>query len=85
MELTTKERAAVQQWADRLDQIGEAVGGWTHKAEARRTGASVHFRFQNETDVETSLAFIELLSTTPQKLNQLAKRVLAATTTEENR
>lgn len=69
---------AIGQWQSTLAAVGDAVGGWGYKADARQTGASVHFKFDQRTDVAQTMQFIEVIHTSPQKLNQVCTRLLAA-------
>lgn len=76
--MTTAERGNVQGIIDRVDKIGEKVGSWDLKTDARQTGASVHAKFANRVDVFDALEWVEILNQCPQKLTSACERLLRA-------
>lgn len=64
----------------RIEAIGEAITSWTHKADARETGATVHFKFERRADVFTALEFVTVMNGSVPMLGPVYRRLLAADT-----
>lgn len=72
------QRANVQDVIDKLTRVGEAIGGWTDKVEARETGATYRATFERKVDVYTTLEWAHQLSNAPALLADCCRKLLAA-------
>lgn len=61
---------------EKLKNIDEATGGWTVKTDARQTGCSMHIKFDNKTDVLTTLQFANMLQLAPGMLANALRLLL---------
>lgn len=77
------DRAMLQKNLDTLERLGEAVGEWTSKSDARQTGVSMHLRFAKKVDVYTSLEFVQVMERCPAMLADACRRLLAMTEPDE--
>lgn len=78
MILTERGRANVQSLIDEYLRLGDAVGAWTMKCQARQTGVSHYLTFDNKVDVMTALAFIERMDQSPPLLVDACEKFLVA-------
>lgn len=67
-------KAAVNK--DHLLRVGDATGGWTTKADARQTGCSIHFKFENKVPVHTAMEFITIIEEAPGMLTNALRLLL---------
>lgn len=59
--------------SDQITGAWDEIGSYTAKTQARRTGFSLHVKFDREVDVMTSILFSKIMSESPQKLLDLAQ------------
>lgn len=50
---------------DKILALGGEIGGWTTKVDARQTGCSIHFTFDNKVPVQTTMEFVYLIENAP--------------------
>lgn len=76
--LDMRGRENIQGVIDTLKSLGNQVGEWSHKVEAREQGVSIHIRFDNKTDVWTTARWADILQQCPGKLINACERLLKA-------
>lgn len=77
--LDAKGRENIKRIRDEIVALDGRIGGWTTKSQARQTGLSMHFRFENKVDLmETTLKFMGLIEKAPGMLVDALDRLLAA-------
>lgn len=74
--MTDVNLAKVRSVLERLVENGEAIGSYTVKSEARLTGFSLHVRFENQVDIETSLLAMQIMIEAPGRWSNAMRVIL---------
>lgn len=78
--MTSLDRAMLQTNLDTLTRIGERIGDWTDKVDARTSGVSIHIKFQNaQPDAMIAVEFARVMQSCPAMLADAIRRLLALT------
>lgn len=62
---------------DRVVALGDKVGSYTSKSEARLRGCSIHVKFENEVDIQDALEFQNLMLHAPELIASLTNTLIA--------
>jgi hypothetical protein len=77
--LTEEGRQSVRSIIDKLTTVGEAIGGWQSKMNARQSGVDLYIHFDNKVDVmTTTVQFANQLEQAPSLLVDACQRLLDA-------
>lgn len=76
--LDDRQKTNIRGVGEQIKEIDDLTGGWTCKAEARRTGLSLYVRFEKKVDVTVSMRFLNMLESSPGMLVDACERLLAA-------
>lgn len=68
----------MQSIIDTLSEIGDATGAWSSKYDCRRTGASLHVKFEKSVDPLVTMQFVQRLQDCPALLVNACERLLAS-------
>lgn len=68
---------SIRQIVQQLDGVDEITGGFSTKVDARQTGFTIHVRFENRTDVMSTITVAEVFEGAGPKLAQILHRLLA--------
>ena len=66
--MTANDAEKIRRNMDSILAIDDAIGGYTTKADCRQTGCSIHFKFDNKVDVNTTMRFFTLIEQCPGML-----------------
>ncbi len=77
--VTPEQLANLKTLLAQLEGIGKAIGSYTTKADARETGCSIHFKFENKVDVmSTTMDFVSQVERAPALLANACRRLITA-------
>lgn len=78
--LTEAEVDGLRRIVASIERLDDETGGWSSKFDARKTGFSMHVRWQQPVDVMATMEFVNLMEQAPGLLLTAAKKLLAANT-----